>query len=196
MAEVRGFYHCPVHWEVTYCQACSEVGLPQMPALEDAPENLLQFERWYDTIQIKVLTGPQVRRLTTMESHLDKGIHKREITKYAALECKAVKYITKQDGNKQSGPSETDHRALNSNEADRTEAWRDLQRCTEKQFDFLVGSFGDEVGRLTESRPKLCIDEFIRLALIEQHGHSYMWRKAEDDADEPMALNRGMVING
>lgn len=85
---------------------------------------------------------------------------------------------------------------LNNDSADRTEAWRDLHRCIEKQFDYLVGSFGDEIGPLTESRPKLCIDEIIRLALIEQSGHSYMWRMAEDDTDEPMALNHGMVTNG
>lgn len=37
MAEDRGFYHCPIHWEVTYCQATSEVGLPQASTPKDGP---------------------------------------------------------------------------------------------------------------------------------------------------------------
>ena len=110
-----------------------------------------------------------------------RGHTRRDIEKLAARAILALKYITEQDRYKQTELSHTDPAALNFDSTDGMEAWRDLHRCAEEQFDCLVGLFGDVVGSLKESKPKNSIDAIIKMALEEETGKSYMWQVAEDD---------------
>jgi len=120
---------------------------------------------------------------------------RREIEKMAARAVLALKYITEQDRYKQTEPSCTDATALNFDNTDNIDEWRDLHRCVEEQFDWLPGSRGDAVGSLKESKPKISIDEIIKMALEEETGKSYMWQVAEDDTDGPRYDNMGTVSN-